>query len=83
MSYLRYLCCLCILQNFNFLKLVYFLLAMKLTSDFYKVQISTNYEHNIIGFVVLSIARAISDTILLVVKEITRINKRNRPSSCL
>jgi hypothetical protein len=42
------------------------------------VQISTNYEHNIIGFVVLSIARAISDTILLVVKEITRINKRNR-----
>ena len=51
---------------------------MKLTSDFYKVQISTNYEQNIIGFVVLSIARAISDTILLIVKEITRINKRNR-----
>jgi hypothetical protein len=35
-----------------------FLFAVKLSSDFYKVQISTNYEKIILKCVVLSIAHA-------------------------
>jgi len=46
-----------------------FLFAIKLSSDFYKVQISTNYEKIILKFVFL----ARLGTILPVVREITHI----------
>ena len=49
----------------------------KVTSDFYKVKISTNYEKIILIFVVLSIALARLGTILRVVREITR-SKKNK-----
>ena len=48
------------------------LFAIKLSSDFYKVQISTNYEKIILKFVVLTIGLPRSDTILPVIREITQ-----------
>ena len=48
-----------------------------MTSDFYKVKMSTNYEKIILIFVVLSIALARLGTILRVVREITR-SKKNK-----
>ena len=51
-----------------------FLYAIKLSSDFYKVQISTNYEKFILKFVVLSTAHARLCNILSVVRGITCMN---------
>ena len=52
-----------------------FLFVIKLSDFFYKVQISKNYEKNILKLVVLSIAIARPGTILLVLKVITRIQR--------
>ena len=52
-----------------------FLFVIKLSDFFYKVQISKNYEKNILKLVVLSIAIARHGTILLVLKVITRIKR--------
>jgi len=54
---------------------VNFLFVIKLSDFFYKVQISKNYEKNILKLVVLSIAIARPGTILLVLKVITRIQR--------
>jgi hypothetical protein len=50
-------------------------IAIKLSPDFNKVQISTNDEKIIMKFVVLSITLARQGTILAIVREITRIKK--------
>ena len=58
------------------------LFAIKLSSDFYKVQISTNYEKIILKFVVLTIGLPRSDTIFPVIREITqRIKSEMRKRS--
>ena len=46
-----------------------------LTMSFYIVQITTNFEKITLKFVVLSISLARTDTILNVVREITRLSK--------
>ena len=50
-----------------------FILAIKISSDFDKVQITINYEKIKFKFVVLAIILARPDTILSIVREITRM----------
>ena len=50
-----------------------FIFAIKISSDFDKVQITINYEKIKFKFVVLSIILAIPDTILSIVRGITRM----------